>query len=89
MEKLNNASKIAGALLLGAAIGGTLGLLFAPYKGSETRKKIAGQTDDLTDEIKEKFNDFLDEIKCEMEKAKEKADAFIKHSIENAEKFKA
>lgn len=89
MENSNNGAKVAGALLVGAAIGGALGLLFAPHKGSETRRRIAGQADDLTAEMKEKFEDFLNEIKCEMEKVKDMADSCIKHGIENAEKFKA
>ena len=67
----NNTVKIIGALVLGAAIGGALGILFAPDKGSETRKKILSNGDDLTDAINEKFNDFLEEIKKEVEAAKE------------------
>ena len=89
MENSNNAAKVAGALLVGAAIGGALGLLFAPHKGSETRRRIAGQADDLTAGMKEKFDDILNEIKSEMEKVKNMADSCIKNGIENAEKFKA
>jgi len=72
MEHSNNTGKMIGALLLGAAIGGALGILFAPDKGSETRKKIAGKTNDLTDSLKEKFNSLLEEAKKEIEAAKEK-----------------
>ncbi|HEX7413144.1 MAG TPA: YtxH domain-containing protein, partial [Bacteroidia bacterium] len=49
MEKSNNTGKLIGALLVGAAIGGALGILFAPHKGSETRKRILAQGEDLTD----------------------------------------
>jgi gas vesicle protein len=52
MEKSINSGKIVSALLLGAAIGGTigaaLGILFAPEKGSELRKKLSASGDDLT-----------------------------------------
>jgi gas vesicle protein len=72
MENSNSTGKMIGALLLGAAIGGALGILFAPDKGSETRKKIAGKTNDLTDSLKEKFNSLLEEAKKEIETAKEK-----------------
>jgi len=55
-EKTN--AKLIGALVVGAVIGGALGILFAPEKGSETRKKIAGRTDDLAKGMKEKVREF-------------------------------
>jgi gas vesicle protein len=77
MENSNNTGKIIGALLVGAAIGGALGILFAPDKGSVTRKKIAGKAGDLTDSLKEKFDALLEEAKKEFEAAKEKAGHFV------------
>jgi gas vesicle protein len=76
MENSSNNGKVIGALLIGAAIGGVLGILFAPDKGSETRKKIAGKTDDLTESLKEKFNAILEEAKKEFAAAREKATEF-------------
>ena len=70
MEHSNNTGKMIGVLLIGAAIGGALGILFAPDKGRETRKKICAKGDDLTDAMKEKFNDFLEEVKKEAEALK-------------------
>jgi gas vesicle protein len=72
MEQSNNTGKLIGALLLGAAIGGALGILFAPDKGSETRKKILSKSDDLTDALKEKLDDLIEELKKETETVKDK-----------------
>ena len=77
MENSNNTGKLIGALILGTAIGGALGILFAPAKGSVTRKRIAGKSDDFTDAIKEKFNDLLEEIKKEAETVKSKTHEFM------------
>jgi gas vesicle protein len=61
MEKSNNnTGKIIGALLVGAAIGGALGILFAPNKGSVTRKKLFSKGEELKDTLKEKYNGLLD-----------------------------
>jgi gas vesicle protein len=89
MENLNNSGKLIGALLLGAAIGGVLGVLFAPDKGSETRKKIIGKSDDLTDAIKDKFNALVDNFKSEVDMVKDKANELVENGIAKAEKFKS
>lgn len=73
MDNSHTTGKVIGALLIGAAVGGALGILFAPNKGSETRQKIAGKADDFTRSLKDKFNALLEEAKHEFEAAKDKA----------------
>ena len=46
----NNGNTVLG-ILAGTAIGATLGILFAPDKGSATRKKIAEQAESAKDQI--------------------------------------
>ncbi len=77
MENSNSTVKVVGALLVGAAIGGALGILLAPAKGSDTRKKMVGKTDDLNEALHEKFKSLLDEVKKEVEIAREKAGHLI------------
>ncbi len=77
METSNNTGAIIGSLVVGALIGGALGILFAPDKGSDTRKKIAGKAGDLTDSLKQKFNTLVDDVKHEFEVEKAKVSAFV------------
>ncbi|MFZ4398893.1 MAG: YtxH domain-containing protein [Bacteroidales bacterium] len=65
--------KVIIGVIAGAAIGTALGILFAPDKGSTTRKKLVGKTDKYVDELEDKFNEFIDGITKEYEILKEEA----------------
>ena len=52
---MKNISKILIALGAGVAIGGVLGILFAPDKGSLTKKKIAEDSKKFTDNFNRKI----------------------------------
>jgi len=78
---MNNTSKVLVALAAGVAAGAVLAVLFAPDKGSETRRKINEQGEKLAGSIKEKFsgvkekfNDFKEEIEQTL---KEEAGKFV------------
>ena len=63
----------AGNLLLsaiaGVAIGIQIGVLIAPEKGEETRKKLSKKGDDYLDEINSQINKFIDGITEKLDKA--------------------
>ncbi|HEV2478046.1 MAG TPA: YtxH domain-containing protein [Puia sp.] len=74
---MNNNSKILLGFLVGAAVGGALGILMAPDKGSETRKRIVEKSNDLGDSlsefgdtVKDKFNDVVDGVKSTFSKTR-------------------
>jgi gas vesicle protein len=56
-------SKVLLSLLVGAVAGAAVGILFAPDKGSETRRKISEESNDLANNLKSKFNDLVDGAK--------------------------
>lgn len=67
---MNNTSKILVAAAAGAVAGAVLGILFAPAKGEETRKKLKEQGGNLANDlkgkfekVKEKFEDFKEGCK--------------------------
>jgi gas vesicle protein len=92
MKKSANTGRIVGALLLGAAIGGTigaaLGILFAPEKGSDMRKKLAESSDDLTGALKEKFKTFVGELKREVGTVKSTVSELVENGVTKVEKSK-
>ena len=74
---MTNTWKVIIAVGAGAAVGITLGLLFAPEKGSEIRKRIADQGKKIMDDIKDTIE----------EKKKEKFEARKNEWIEKAKEF--
>ncbi|MBL7730700.1 MAG: YtxH domain-containing protein [Chitinophagaceae bacterium] len=69
-----SSSKVLVGFLAGAAVGALAGILFAPDKGSETRKKIAGKAGDLRDAVKEKFNALGDTLRNTFSHVEEEAE---------------
>jgi gas vesicle protein len=86
----NNTAKIIGATLIGVAVGGLLGVLFAPDKGSATRSKIFKKGQDLTHSMKEKFNSLKDDLHKEsaqaVEKGKEEGKNFSSSSADDRQR---
>lgn len=60
-------------VLAGVAAGALIGILFAPDKGIDTRKKIVHKGEDYVDNIKEKINGLLRNGSKREEKVRESA----------------
>lgn len=86
---MNDSFKTMLAFIGGAAAGAAIGILLAPDKGSETRKKILSKAkdlgDDLSDAAMEKYDEFLSWKENIMSGAEEKARSVVNEKLNTAE----
>lgn len=92
MKTSKNAGILIGSIAAGAVIGGALGLLFAPYKGSRTRNRLILRTKYLGKDLMEIVDRESQAIKDKTNRLTDFAESTfqdIKASIKkNAEKLK-
>ena len=61
-------------LLAGVTAGALLGVLLAPGKGTETRRKIMDKSGEFTEGLKDKFSEFVDGLKQKGDDIRQEAD---------------
>ncbi|MFD2519091.1 YtxH domain-containing protein [Salinimicrobium flavum] len=66
------AGKILLGILSGAAAGAAVGILFAPKKGTDTRRRIADKSNEYMYDTKSKFNDLADNLSHRYDSVKTK-----------------
>jgi gas vesicle protein len=71
-----SSGKVVLGLLAGIAAGAVLGILMAPEKGSDTRKKISKKGKDYSDSLKNKFDEFKETISEKFDKVKDEVSGF-------------
>lgn len=64
-------ARIIWGVLAGLAAGAVIGILFAPDKGSATRKNIIHKGETYVDNLKEKINGLLTDGRKRFEKVRE------------------
>lgn len=65
--------KMLLGVVAGAAAGAIVGMLFAPAKGSVTRRRMARRSTEYAEEAKGKFNEYIDALAEEYDTVREGA----------------
>jgi gas vesicle protein len=84
-----SAGKVLLGVLAGVAAGALVGILFAPAKGSRTRRRILKQGENYAEGLKDKFNEYVDNVSEKFDQVKDEVSAFAqknKHKLDHAEK---
>lgn len=66
-NRTDNTLKVLAAFTVGSLLGATLGVLFAPDKGSVTRHKISGEAEDLVEEFRAKMTEKVEALRAKAE----------------------
>lgn len=81
---MSKTSNTLVAILAGAAVGAVAGILMAPERGEDTRKKIGKGFKTSTDELNKKFDDLKSQVKSALNN-KRNFEATINELVDNAE----
>lgn len=69
--------KTAAGVLLGVGVGALLGVLFAPAKGTKTRKRMMDKGQNYADELKGKFDELYNDVSNKYDSFLEEAKSTI------------
>jgi gas vesicle protein len=87
MSRNNNGTDLFLAFVAGAAVGATLGILYAPDKGKNTRDKLSFQLEKYKEKLQQLINDMLDGNNEPTSEARIRQEQITNDTIKQAEKI--
>ena len=82
---MNNATKTTLGVLGATAVGAVAGILFAPAKGKDTRKKIKSNANDLKCKAEDGLNKLTKDAKEKLNTVSEKVSHTFKSNVDKAQ----
>jgi len=72
-------------LAVGYAAGAITGILFAPDKGEETRRRIKSKAGELGEDIEKVYDDEIERLKSKIENLKSRFSKEVSNAIDDVE----
>jgi gas vesicle protein len=79
-------SRIILSTLLASTAGVAIGMLFAPQKGSKTRRQISEKNHEYSDYLADKFDDFVDAVSHPLESIEDETKRLARKANTSAKK---
>ncbi len=83
-----NTGKMILSIAVGVAAGAVIGVLLAPDKGSETRKRISDKSNKYADGLKQEFSDLVENMLNKFDSIKSEAENLAHKGMNKVEDAK-
>lgn len=82
---MKNVSKVMLLLAAGFSAGAVAGILFAPDKGENTRKRIRSKAGELGEDIEKAYDEEIERLKSKIEGLKKRFSHEVSEAIDDIE----